>query len=78
MPNFNTSNYGGLVSEILTQPVLRYDGSCQQAVNLKSTFSLVKFLEDVGYAGSRHFNAHAYRSEDTEGVKDFARALPDP
>ena len=42
-------------------------------VNLKSAFFLVKFLEDVGYAGSRHFDAHAYRTEDYEGVKDFAR-----
>jgi xylose isomerase len=36
-------------------------------------FFLVKFLEDVGYAGPRHFDAHAYRTEDLEGVKDFAR-----
>jgi xylose isomerase len=42
-------------------------------VNLKSAFFLVKFLEDVKYAGSRHFDAHAYRTEDYEGVKDFAR-----
>ena len=41
--------------------------------NIKSAFFLVKFLEDVGYAGSRHFDAHAYRTEDYEGVKDFAR-----
>ena len=41
--------------------------------NLKSAFWLVKFLEDVGYGGSRHFDAHAYRTEDYEGVKDFAR-----
>jgi xylose isomerase len=39
----------------------------------KAAFFLVKFLEDVGYAGSRHFDAHAYRTEDAEGVKDFAR-----
>jgi xylose isomerase len=39
----------------------------------KAAFFLVKFLEDVGYAGSRHFDAHAYRTEDFEGVKDFAR-----
>ena len=42
-------------------------------VNLKSAFFLVKFLEDVNYAGSRHFDAHAYRTEDYDGVKDFAR-----
>jgi xylose isomerase len=41
--------------------------------NLRSAFYLVKFLEDVNYAGSRHFDAHAYRTEDYEGVKDFAR-----
>jgi xylose isomerase len=41
--------------------------------NLKSAFFLVKFLEDVGYSGSRHFDAHAYRTEDYDGVKDFAR-----
>jgi xylose isomerase len=41
--------------------------------NLKQAFFLVKFLEDVGYSGSRHFDAHAYRTEDYEGVKAFAR-----
>jgi len=41
--------------------------------NPKAAFFLVKFLEDVGYTGSRHFDAHAYRTEDYEGVKDFAR-----
>src|SRR5512136_2001623 len=39
----------------------------------KAAFYLVKFLEDVKYTGSRHFDAHAYRAEDYEGVKDFAR-----
>ena len=39
----------------------------------KAAFWLVKFLEDVGYEGMRHFDAHAYRTEDHEGVKDFAR-----
>ena len=43
------------------------------SVNIKAAFFLVKFLEDVGYSGSRHFDAHAYRTEDYEGVKDFAR-----
>ena len=41
--------------------------------DIKAAFCLVKFLEDVGYDGSRHFDAHAYRTEDYEGVKDFAR-----
>lgn len=42
-------------------------------VNLKSAFFLVKLLEDYHYDGSRHFDAHAFRTEDYEGVKDFAR-----
>ena len=42
-------------------------------VNIKSAFFLVKLLEDYGYQGSRHFDAHAFRTEDYEGVKDFAR-----
>lgn len=51
----------------------RYDQDFRfGAINLKSAFFLVKFLEDVGYQGSRHFDAHAYRTEDYEGVKDFA------
>ena len=41
--------------------------------DVKAAFYLVKFLEDVGYQGSRHFDAHAYRTEDYEGVKEFAR-----
>ena len=61
----------------------RYDQDFRfGAANPKSAFFLVKFLEDVGYAGPRHFDAHAYRTEDYDGVKDFARGLhadlPDP
>lgn len=52
----------------------RYDQDLRfGSANPKSAFWLVKFLEDVGYEGSRHFDAHAYRTEDYEGVKDFAR-----
>jgi len=52
----------------------RYDQDFRfGAVNLKSAFFLVKLLEDYKYQGSRHFDAHAYRTEDYEGVKDFAR-----
>jgi xylose isomerase len=52
----------------------RYDQDFRFAShNLKQNFFLVKFLEDVGYDGPRHFDAHAYRTEDSEGVKDFAR-----
>ncbi|MDQ6787500.1 MAG: xylose isomerase [Acidobacteriota bacterium] len=41
--------------------------------NPKQAFWLVKFLEDVGYNNPKHFDAHAYRTEDYAGVKDFAR-----
>jgi xylose isomerase len=52
----------------------RYDQDFRfGAVNLKSAFFLVKLLEDNKYDSSRHFDAHAYRAEDYEGVKDFAR-----
>ena len=52
----------------------RYDQDFRfGAVNLKSAFFLVKLLEDNKYNGSRHFDAHSYRTEDYEGVKDFAR-----
>ena len=52
----------------------RYDQDFRfGSANVKSAFWLVKFLEDVGYQGPRHFDAHAYRTEDYCGVKDFAR-----
>ena len=38
----------------------------------KSAFLLVRLLENNGYAGPRHFDAHAFRTEDEEGVWDFA------
>ncbi len=52
----------------------RYDQDFRfGAANPKNAFFLVKFLEDVGYEGPRHFDAHAYRTENYDGVKDFAR-----
>jgi xylose isomerase len=52
----------------------RYDQDLRfGSANPRAAFWLVKFLEDVGYDGPRHFDAHAYRTEDYEGVKDFAR-----
>ncbi|MDQ3804504.1 MAG: xylose isomerase [Acidobacteriota bacterium] len=52
----------------------RYDQDLRfGSANPKTAFWLVKFLEDVGYTGPRAFDAHAYRTEDYEGVKDFAR-----
>ena len=52
----------------------RYDQDLRfGSANPKAAFFLVKFLEDVGYTGSRHFDSHAYRTSDYEDVKEFAR-----
>jgi xylose isomerase len=52
----------------------RYDQDFRfGAVDPKQAFFLVKLLEDAGYDGMRHFDAHAYRTEDEAGVWDFAR-----
>ena len=40
---------------------------------IKDHFFLVRLLENSGYEGVKHFDAHAYRTEDVEGVWDFAR-----
>lgn len=40
---------------------------------IKDHFFLVRLLESSGYSGAKHFDAHAYRTEDVEGVWDFAR-----
>lgn len=43
------------------------------AENIKQAFLLVKLLEDTGYQGMRHFDAHALRTEDEAGVWEFAK-----
>ncbi len=40
--------------------------------DLKGAFFLVKLLEDAKWKGMRHFDSHAYRTEDQQGVWDFA------
>ena len=40
---------------------------------VRDAFYLVKLLEDSKWSGMRHFDAHAYRVEDADGVWDFAR-----
>jgi xylose isomerase len=56
------------------QNYARYDQDLRfGSQNQKAMFFLVKLLEESGYDGPRHFDAHAYRTEDVEGVKDFAR-----
>ncbi|WP_366657620.1 xylose isomerase [Fodinicurvata sp. EGI_FJ10296] len=42
------------------------------AENLKTAFFTVKLLEESGYDGPRHFDAHALRTEDEDGVWAFA------
>jgi xylose isomerase len=52
----------------------RYDQDLRFASeSLKGMFYLVKLLEESGYQGPRHFDAHAYRTEDEDGVWEFAR-----
>jgi xylose isomerase len=41
--------------------------------SIKPLFLVVKLLEDHGYAGPRHFDAHAYRTDNADGVWNFAR-----
>jgi xylose isomerase len=41
--------------------------------SIKALFFVVKLLEESGYEGPRHFDAHAYRTESEAGVWDFAR-----
>jgi xylose isomerase len=38
----------------------------------RNAFFLVKLLEDAGYSGPKHFDAHALRTENEEGVWAFA------
>jgi xylose isomerase len=40
--------------------------------SIKNLFFLVKLLEESGYEGPRHFDAHSYRSENEDGVWVFA------
>src|SRR3954467_2033135 len=55
------------------QDVGRYDQDFRfGAEDLKEAFLLVRLLERSGYSGPRHFDAHAYRNENPEGVWEFA------
>ncbi|MEZ6016512.1 MAG: xylose isomerase [Planctomycetota bacterium] len=60
------------------QKIGRYDQDLRfGSEDLKQAFLLVRLLEGTAggarYEGSRHFDAHAYRTEDQEGVWEFAR-----
>ena len=51
----------------------RYDQDLRfGSESLKGMFFLVKLLEESGYDGPRHFDSHAYRTEDEAGVWAFA------
>src|SRR5215207_4021754 len=67
--------------DLNAQRIGRYDQDFRfGAEDLKEAFLLVRLLERAGYAGPRHFDAHAYRSEDSGGVWELAHrfdALPE-
>jgi len=51
----------------------RYDQDLRfGSEDVKGAFFLVKLLEDAKWPGMRHFDSHAYRTEDQQGVWDFA------
>src|SRR5436189_86970 len=55
------------------QQVGRYDQDLRfGSDDPKGAFFLVKLLEDSKWPGMRHFDSHAYRTEDDAGVWDFA------
>jgi xylose isomerase len=59
--------------DLNAQRIGRYDQDFRfGAEDLKELFLLVRLLENAGYDGPRHFDAHAYRNENPEGVWDFA------
>ena len=60
--------------DLNAQRIGRYDQDFRfGAEDLKEAFLLVRLLERAGYDGPRHFDAHAYRNEDADGVWEFAR-----
>jgi xylose isomerase len=59
--------------DLNAQRIGRYDQDFRfGAEDLKEAFLLVRLLERAGYTGPRHFDAHPYRTEDADGVWDFA------
>jgi len=59
--------------DLNAQRIGRYDQDFRfGAEDLKESFLLVRLLERAGYEGPLHFDAHAYRNENPDGVWDFA------
>jgi xylose isomerase len=64
--------------DLNAQKIGRYDQDLRfGSEDTKQAFLLVRLLEGTAggesYVGPRHFDAHAYRTEDDAGVWDFAR-----
>ncbi len=64
--------------DLNAQRIGRYDQDLRfGSEDLKQAFLLVRLLEGTSgsapYTGPLHFDAHAYRTEDEEGVWDFAK-----
>ena len=60
--------------DLNAQRIGKYDQDFRfGAEGIRDAFYLVRLLEDSGWDGMRHFDAHAYRTEDADGVWDFAR-----
>ena len=60
--------------DLNAQRIGRYDQDFRfGSEGIRDAFHLVRLLEDAAWDGMRHFDAHAYRTEDPDGVWDFAR-----
>lgn len=64
--------------DLNAQKIGRYDQDLRfGSEDVKGAFFLVRLLEGTGgyapYTGPLHFDSHAYRTEDIDGVWDFAR-----
>jgi xylose isomerase len=60
--------------DLNAQRGVRYDQDLRfGSEDQKNAFFLVDLLERGGYQGPRHFDARAYRTEDSDGVWEFAR-----
>jgi len=60
--------------DLNAQRIGKYDQDFRfGAEGIRDAFYTVKLLEDAQWPGMHHFDAHAYRTEDAEGVWDFAR-----
>ncbi len=60
--------------DLNAQKIGRFDQDLRfGSEDVKGAFFLVKLLEDAQWDGMRHFDSHAYRTEDEAGVWEFAK-----